>query len=214
MVSSNIVVAAISAALATALTVPNYQVEPGDYHATDSVGIALQNPDYPAGCEPISLTLLLNSYSYDIGMPDIMEYFDITTNDFVNGFWGSIYSEGAAYPGAVVTAANRYLEEQNSKLRARAISGYSWDVIKELVTDGKPLMMWCTTDYQPPIFMDWHIGNMYMYVNEHCVVVYGVENDVVYISDPLRGHIEVPEKDFSELWKLCGSMAVMLEIKE
>lgn len=214
MAVSNFIVTALAAALIASTNQPAYQVEPGDYTATDSVGIALQNPDYPAGCEPMSLCILLKSYSYDAVMPDIMECFDITEDDFVNGYWGDVYSVGAAYPPAVVTAANRYLAEQGSRLEANDISGYSWDYIKTLVTDGKPVMIWCTTDYQPPVYVDWEIDGEYMYANEHCVVLYGAENGAAYISDPLRGLIEVPEDEFGTLYGLCGSMAVCLNIKE
>lgn len=214
MAASSFIIAAVSAAIISSTNISAYDIDTYEYHATDNVGIALQLPDYPAGCEPMSLCILLKSYEYDAVMPDIMGYFDITDSDYVNGYWGSIYSEGAAYPTAVIEASNRYLKDQDSKLRGTDLSGSSWGYICNLVDKGKPIMVWCTTDYQPPIFVDWEINGQYMYANEHCVVMYKVDNGAVYISDPLRGLIEVPEEEFKTLWGLCGSMAVCLNIEE
>lgn len=214
MAASSFIVSAIAAAIISSTSISAYDIDTYDYRATDNVGIAMQLPDYPAGCEPMSLCILLKSYEYDAVMPDIMDYFDMTSNDYVNGYWGSIYSVGAAYPTAIVEAADRYLVEEGSKLRATDLSGSSWSYISDLIQDGKPVMAWCTTDYQPPLYMDWVIEGQYMYANEHCVVVYKVENGAVYISDPLRGLIEVPAQEFEILWGLCGSMAVCLNIEE
>lgn len=215
MVTSNVVVSAIAAALIFSLSTPSYQVKLGDYFAVDSVGVYIQMPDYPAGCEPASLSLLLKSYSYEANIDELMGYFDLTTDDFVHGYWGSIYSEGAAYPPAVVEAANRYLSEQGSRLEAREITGYNWDAIERLIFDGKPIMMWCTTDYAYPYYLDiWEIDGYYMYANEHCVVLYGVDEENVYVSDPLQGLISYPKEEFERIWVLCGSMAVILDISE
>ena len=215
MAISSPIIAAISAVIIAGSTVPFYQVYPGEYTATDSVGIAFQLPDYPAGCEPISLSLLLNSYSYDIGMPDIMNYFDKSSDDFVHAYWGDIYSVGAAYPPAVVEAANRYLAEQGSRLEAYDISNFSWDAIEKTVSEGRPVMLWCTSDYQHPYYYGkWEIDGYYMYANEHAVVMYDYDDTYVYVSDPLRGYTQFDKSEFETIWNLCGRMGVALYLEE
>lgn len=209
-VISPVLSAALSVLIGTSES--NLQVKPGDYVAKQSIGIAMQYPDYPAGCEPMSLCILLKAYSYEVTIPEIMSYFNVTDNDFLYGYYGSIYSEGAAYPPAVVMAANRYLNEQRSRLTAVNISLSSWDTIESYIREGKPLMVWTTIDFTDPDMLDWNIDGHHMYSNEHCVVLYDVDADSVYISDPIEGLIERPKQDFERIWKLCGSMAVMVDI--
>ena len=187
--------------------------QPGTYTASQSVGEALQLPDYPAGCEPVSLTIMLDAYSYDIGMPGIMLYFKRSDNDFVDAYWGSEYTEGAAYPPAVVYAADRYLMNQGSKLEAVDLTGSGWDAIEWLIEEGQPVMCWVTVGYHWPIWSDWEVDGWRMYANEHCVVLYGLEDGKAKVSDPLEGMIEVDAEQFRDVWERCGGMAVNLEMK-
>lgn len=213
--SKFIVCAALTALLASCAPLGNVYTdlaEPGAYTASQSVGEALQMPDYPAGCEPISLTIMLHAYSYDIGMPEIMRYFDRSDTDFVHAFWGSEYSEGAAYPPAVVEAANRYLLMQGSSLEARDITGAYWGTIEAMIGDGVPVMVWTTTDFKSPVWSGWDVDGWPMYANEHCVVVYGQDGSTLYVSDPLEGLITRPMGEFARIWEQCGSMAVALGV--
>lgn len=212
--SQSIVCGALAALLALGApfgTVYTRLTEPGAYTASRSVAEYMQLPDYPAGCEPVSLCILLESYEYEASMPGIMDYFDRSQSDFVNAYWGSEYSEGAAYPPAVVEAANRYLEEHGSELVAYDITGVPWSCVENLMAEGQPMMAWVTVGYDWPIWSAWNVQGMPMYANEHCVVLYGLENGVARVSDPLEGLIDVDADAFRDVWQRCGSMAVYLD---
>ena len=186
---------------------------PGAYTASQSVGEALQLPDYPAGCEPMSLCILLEAYEYDATMPGIMLYFERSETDFVNAYWGSEYSEGAAYPPAVVEAANRYLLNRGSKMEAVDLTGVPWEAVEWLMDEGQPVMAWVTVGYHWPIWSEWKVEGRPMYANEHCVVLYGLEDGKAKVSDPLEGMIEVDAEQFRDVWERCGRMAVYLDSK-
>ena len=212
--SESIVCGALAALLALGApfsTVYTRLTEPGAYTASQSVAEYMQLPDYPAGCEPVSLCILLESYEYEASMPGIMDFFVRSQSDFVHAYWGSEYSEGAAYPPAVVEAANRYLSEQGARIEARDITGTYWGTIEALIGEGKPVMCWVTVGYNWPIWSDFYSGDWRMYANEHCVVLYGLDGSTAYVSDPLEGLIEVDAGTFADVWIRCGSMAVFIE---
>lgn len=214
--SQSIVCGALTALLALGApfgTVYTRLTEPGAYTASQSVAEYLQLPDYPAGCEPVSLCILLESYEYEASMPGIMYYFDRSQSDFINAYWGSEYSEGAAYPPAVIEAANRYLMHQGSKLEAVDLTGSGWDAIEWLMDEGQPVMCWVTVGYHWPIWSDWEVDGWPMYANEHCVVLYGLEDGKAKVSDPLEGMIDVDAERFRDVWERCGGMAVNLDMK-
>lgn len=175
-----------------------------------AVGVVLQLPDYPAGCEPCSLVSILKAYGYETDVDEVMGHFP-EGRDWVAGYWGSVYAVGAAYPPAVAAAADSYLSERGSNVRAVDMTGCSWGDVKRSLGLGRPVMAWTTTDGSSPVWSSTDDGPWPMYANEHCVVIAGAAGGVLRVMDPLEGIALRDEGDFAAVWEECGSMALTLE---
>lgn len=172
---------------------------PGDYN---------QFPEYPAGCEVVSLQNTLCAFDVDLTFEETYALFDKSDSDFVYHWWGNPKVEGAAYPPAMVIAANRALD--GTEFSAMDITGCSFAEIEEYTGQGKLVITWYTTDGKSPRWTDWSVNGYRMYGNEHCVVVYATYRDDVYISDPIHGMIDVDITEFDNIWQECGAMAVVV----
>lgn len=174
-------------------------------------GDTLQMPDYPAGCEIITLMNTLYAYGVNLTFDEAYALFDTSDDDFVDSWWGNPYIEGAAYPPAMVRAALRGLEDTD--YRAQNISGCTMDDIDEHTENGELVIIWYTVDGQSPRWTGWIINGYEMYANEHCAVIYDIEGDAVKLSDPTYGMTEMNYNDFESVWNECGSMAVVITRK-
>nr|DAV56265.1 MAG TPA: peptidase [Caudoviricetes sp.] len=209
--------------IAAALTAALAAYSPADMHSvyedvldpSDRVGVARQKPDYPAGCEPMSLVIVLKSYGYDATMPEILALMDYSEWSFADSFWGSPFDVGAVYPKGLANAANRYLEIQGSGLKAVGVTGMDYEVLALRTKHGLPAICWFTTDYEDPRWTGWADEGLQMYENEHALVLYGFDGDgYALVSDPLRGRSRILESRFEEIWEECGGMAVVLTKEE
>lgn len=180
---------------------------------SDRVEELLQLPDYPAGCEATSLAIVLRAMGYDVGIGDILDgylSYDPTWTD-AGSYLGDPYTGGGAFPPAVVIAADGFLSDVDSDERATDLTGATFDEIAEIVSSGTPVLVWTTMYQEPPAFSGQLVGDYAWYTNEHCVVVYGVDEGAVLVSDPLEGLVERDYARFSRLFEECGSMAVAID---
>lgn len=188
--------------------------EPTSPCPAEAVAALLQHPDLPAGCETVSLAITLRSYGFAADPVDLVERFlpvDDSGADFVDRFAGDPYVAGSAYPPAIAEAANGYLGEQGSDVRAHDLTGSTFDELLSLVQDGKPVLVWTTMRYEDPLFTGKTFQDRAWYANEHCVVLYGIEGGEVLVSDPLEGLAARDAQRFQDLYETCGSMALALE---
>lgn len=172
------------------------------------IGNHSQLPDYPAGCEIVSLMNALEHFDIHKTFDETFYYFNKSNVDFVNAWWGDPHIEGAAYPPAMTTAATRAVE--GTGIQVQDITGETIDDIRDIISREGVVLIWYTTDYGPPRWTNWEVDGYHMYDNEHCAVVYFMTDDDVCISDPLNGSISMNISDFDTLWKSCGSMAVAM----
>jgi uncharacterized protein YvpB len=181
----------------------------------------LQLPDYPTGCELVSLAMDLSYVTCSDVNVDILldDYVTITEHDFVHGFVGNpkTYSGSGCFPPAIVFFANNYLADNHSPYTARDVSGLSLKDIKDYLDGGFPLLMWTTIAGGKPTFT----GNVITtddkeyewYISEHCVLVkgYNPSKNVFIINDPLKGEIEFDISDFMEISDAIGNLAVVIK---
>lgn len=122
--------------------------------------IIYQNPELPTGCEITALTMVLNHYGYKVDKTTMAsEYLPTTTYytyyesdgrmygpDLNNYFVGDPFSELGTACGAeaVVTAANCYLEENESTIYAKNITGCSVEWLYQYVSKGNPVVVLVT----------------------------------------------------------------------
>lgn len=172
----------------------------------------LQLPEFPSGCEPASLTIVLRAMGYDVDIEDMFEVYvplDATWTDSTS-FLGDPYEGGGCFPPVIVNAANDFLSDHGSTATAMDITGSTFDEVLAIADAGMPVILWTTMYQEEPSFSGQEIGPYEWYTNEHCVVVYGSEGDEVLVSDPLDGLVKRDRAYFSALFETCGSMAVVI----
>lgn len=185
-------------------------VAPG---ATANVGALLQNPELPAGCEAVSLTIVLEAMGYRLGLTEIVDSYlatDPSGGNYVYAFRGDPRVSGEAFPPAIVDAANAYLLAHGAAETAQELTGSSFAVLQNLVQDGVPVIVWTALPGEFPEFSGVSYNGYAWYNNEHCVVLYGLDGTEVLVSDPLEGLVRRNADEFQTLYEMCGAMAVAL----
>ena len=173
-----------------------------------------QLPELPNGCEATSLSIVLQYYGYAVDKLEISESY-LSTKPLART-WHGYYSGDPAlaycgdaealgyycFAGPLCEAANRYLQEQNSTLRAMDLTGQSTYVLKNLVSGGIPVVFWATLDFAAIEKSErtWTIledGTQYQpYSNLHCLVLYGFDLFYYDVYDPLKGAVRIPRLVF------------------
>ena len=182
--------------------------EPVSYSA--SVEPMYQAGLLDSGCEIVSLCIALKSMGVEADPVAIAEDYIEFDSSIEEGFVGDPYSGGGAFPSGVAKAANAYLSDRGLGLRAYDLTGNSFDVVLGMAERGYPVLVWTTMDMSDPLVLNDEEEENQWYANEHCVVVYGVSEGQVLVSDPLEGLVERDAERFAELYGLCGSMALIV----
>ena len=180
-----------------------------------------QHPELPTGCEITSLTMTLNYYGFDVDKLYMADYYlpkgDIGTVNFWYSFVGNprtYYSYGC-YAPCIVKAANDYLGDHGSGLRARSIIGQPLVSLFQYIDQGIPVIIWGTMNcVQGYYSTTWEIDGetITWYACEHCLVLIGYDDTYVYLADPDTGDVSVFtigtfERSYNSLYK----QAVILE---
>lgn len=180
-----------------------------------------QYPSLPTGCEITALATVLNYYGYNVSKENLSDNYlekgNAWETDFREKFAGeprSEYSYGC-YAPVIEKAANKYLTEKKSLLKAIELKGYSFDELFEFTDRGIPVMVWTTIDLAQGYYTaTWTATNnktVTWYANEHCMVLVGRIGNTVYTADPTRGNIASYDKDlFEKRYKELFSQAVVI----
>jgi uncharacterized protein YvpB len=48
------------------------------------------------------------------------------------------------------------------------------------------------------------------WINEHCVVLYGIDDETVYVSDPIEGYMVYDRDSFASVFEECGNRALYM----
>lgn len=202
-----------------------------DSYVIDNFDIVMQMPELPTGCEITALTMVLNYYGYDADKITMASqylpiayynfYYDDYGNlygpDLNNYFVGDPFTMGGYIcgTGAIVTAADDYLEDQGSSMRATDITGSSPEELYELVRNDTPVVVWVTVymTYRGEVngwytetgeYVDWS-------VSDHGAVLIGYSEDTVTIADPISGIVEYDRATFESVFESRGNKCVILE---
>ncbi len=106
----------------------------------------LQLPEFPSGCEPTSLTIVLRAMGYDVDIGDMFEGYvplDATWTDSTS-FLGDPYEGGGCFPPVIVNAANDFLSDHGSTATAMDITGSTFDEVLAIADAGMPVILWTT----------------------------------------------------------------------
>lgn len=177
---------------------------------TDAVQAKYQMSVLEGGCEVVALEIALDAMGFDADSNRIADnYLDIDGH-FATGYSGDPYGAGGGYPPGIVKAANAFLADEGSSMRAYDLTGASFDDIRDLVQKGYPVLVWSTMGFGEPEFTGAVENGLEWYDNEHCVVLYGFEGDHARVSDPLGGLVTHDAASFQRLYEACGSMAAVV----
>lgn len=169
-----------------------------------------QYPNYPTGCESISLYILLKYYNIDVEVDDIINNLDkgdlpYQEENIIYGgnpeieFIGDPKTEAGygTYELSIAKVANMY------KAGIINSTGESLDNLLKIVKQNKPVIVWTSMYLAPP-----YISNSWIYkktgetiswkANEHAVVLIGYTDKSVIISDPIGGTIKYQDKNTFE----------------
>lgn len=191
-----------------------------------------QEPELPTGCEITAMTMVLNYYGLRADKVNMaLEYLPtlydegfyygpdgrLFGNDMENYFIGDPTTSTGYIcgPGAIVTAANRYLSDAGSSLRAVNLTGTPAEELYDLVDRGIPVVIWGTIGMEERgevkgwyredgTFMDW--SN-----NDHGTVLIGYTDSTVVLADPILGRYHVSKDDFESVYKIRGCKSVILQ---
>lgn len=199
-------------------------------YVVDDFGLTLQMPELPTGCEITALTMVLNYYGYDVDkMTMATEYLPIASSYFYYGDDGTLYGPDlnnyfvgdplttGGYicgTGAITTAADDYLEDVGSSMRAKDITGSTPEELYQLVSEDTPVVVWVTvymterTDVngwytENGEYVDWS-------TSDHGAVLIGYSEDTVTIADPISGIIEYDRQAFESVFASRGNKCVIL----
>lgn len=191
----------------------------GERHLLD-VECVYQMPDYPNGCEVVSLATVLRYMNFDVTAGQLIDAHlprGVYPNDNpFEEYLGNPRDLGVGcYAPCIVETANSYLESISAYCRATDVSGSSFDNFKAYISKGIPVIFWGTTymDCDPEIFGTIIVdGEEIIWRNHsHCFVMIGYTETTYIFSDPLRGIIEYPKEDVEESHGLVYRQACIIE---
>ncbi len=196
----------------------------------------LQNPELPNGCEVTALAIVLNSMGYMIDKSTLSDYY-LPQFPFymanVNGeevraggdpslfYAGSPKSRSNAYycfAGPVVSAANTFLNERGSAAIATDITGAGEEELINQLDMGNPVIAWGTLSmgdaftFAPNAWIiNEETGEKHIpFLNLHCVVLTGYDEDFFYLADPIRGNVVYKRSTFMNAYNQIGRRAAVI----
>ena len=191
-----------------------------NYYKMEDFEWLSQNPELPTGCEITSLTSVLNYYGINVKKETMADdYLKKGDGSYYKMFLGNPRDAGSfgcmAQP--IVDAANLYFKKNNVSMKASNVSGVTFDKILEYVSQGVPMIVWNTIGMAPAyesqtLTLD---GREYTWIApEHCVVVvgYDLDNNEVYVADPMAGMVTRNLKTFEERYDSLKRQAVYVTI--
>ena len=202
-----------------------------DSYLIEDFPVTLQMPELPTGCEITALTMTLNYYGYPADKTVMAsEYLPTVSPDLYYGEDGRLYGPdmneyfvGDPFTedgiicgtGAIVTAADEYLSDMGSSLRAVDLTGSSVEELYARVSMDQPVVVWVTISMadrgevdgwytEDGEFVGWSHG-------DHGAVLVGYTDTTVTIADPISGEIEYDRAQFEEVFASWGNQCVVLE---
>lgn len=203
---------------------------PNEYKIND-FDIIYQMPELPTGCEITAMTMALNYYGFEADKIQMATeylpweypeyYYDedgkLIGNDLYNCFQGDPTDVSGIIcgPGAITKAANEYLKDIKSNMKAKNISGSKPNELYELVSKDTPVVVWTTIEMGGRGELNgWYTENGGYFdwgPFDHCAVLIGYTGDTVTIADPIVGEIEYDKTQFEMVFSERRNWCVVLE---
>lgn len=188
--------------------------------------IIKQNPELKDGCEVTSLAMMLQYAGVNVDKITLAKEVKKDSDPLKkkngkivewgnpeDGFVGDITGKTpgfGVYNKPIYQLTNKYLPN-----RAVDLTGQSFDALIDSLNRGRPVVVWLTTDLDPPhIYKNWEDGddgkNVKVTFQEHAVLLTGYDEKYCYINNPLSSikNEKLTIEEFKKIWTDMGSMAV------
>lgn len=182
----------------------------------------MQYPELPTGCEITSLTILLQSLDFDVSKETMAsEYLvckDTLEYSLNEAFIGNPFTSAGygCFAPVLVKAADDYLKDQKSDYIAKNLTGSRQNTILRYIASGHPVVMWETL-YLNDVYISERWTNLKGEETEwcdmeHCVLLkgYDLENDIVYVCDPMQGDVTYSLTRYFEIYDDMGRRAMTI----
>lgn len=199
-------------------------------HNITGFPVVLQMPELPTGCEITALTMLLKYYGFSVDKETMAyQYLPTVSADLYYSSDGLLYgpdmeSNFVGNPGgtgyvcgttAIVTAANRFLNQFGSNFYATAMNNVSLQTVYDFLDHETPVLVWVTIGMAPRSeihgwyteegdFMEWA-------ENDHGAVLIGYNDTSVIIADPILGEYSCDKESFETVFSSRGNKCVVLQ---
>ena len=159
-----------------------------------------QYPDFPTGCESVSLYMLLKYYNVDVSIDEIIDelpkgplpYGD---GDILEGanpekeFVGSPLDEDSygVLNEPIKVTANKFKDGAKTK------TDTTINDIRKILKSGNPMIAWFTTNLDEGIvykekWLDYETGEIVKWPSyEHAILITGINKKYIYYNDPNTG---------------------------
>lgn len=183
--------------------------------------IIYQNPELPAGCESVSLSMLLNYYGYELYKTEIADNYLIYSSSYLTGYYGDPYSSigGGCYSPGMTDTANSFLQANGNEYYAENITGTPLEDLFVYISNGTPVLIWttismgaCSKEYSSAEYLSGDDTPYYWDYMEHCVVLtgYDIDNGTVTVYDPIDGVMTRDREQFEYIYDEMYRMSVVL----
>lgn len=198
-------------------------------HLIENFELVKQLPELPTGCEVTSLTMTLRYLGFEAEKTEIAGKYLVKDEvfkgndsklygpDFRYVFAGNPSEENSSFgcmAPCIVSAAQKYLDENKSDLMPVNLTGTEFDELFSFIDQDIPVIIWSTMGLAAPEYnVKWTTpeGEEVTWPqNEHCVVLsgYDINANTVRIHDPVNGVIILNKDAVQERYENLGCNAV------
>lgn len=205
-------------------------VQTAEEHQIEDFKIVYQMPELPTGCEITAMTMVLNYYGFDVDKVTMAEEFlpiapaefyydregELCGADLERFFVGDPATDKGYICGtkAIRAAANKYLQQNSSFLRAMDKTGISAEEIYRRVNQDIPVVVWVTINMEERREVEGWKTEEGDYVdwgrNDHGAVLIGYTENTVTIADPISGRVVYSREQFEKIYASRGKQCVFL----
>lgn len=191
---------------------------------TMDVNLTYQNPDFPNGCEAISLYMVLRYNGYMVTKEDVCyKYMPRgplhSTNPYLAymGDPGSLTGGYGCWASVICTTAENYFKDASITSKTpENITGSSLEQLFSYIDRNIPVVVWGTLGMGSTTWFKAGSSDgvdYYWPSRAHCVVLTGYDRTrkVVKVNDPIEGKVEYSFSSFQQAYETMNKNAMVIE---
>lgn len=178
-----------------------------------------QLPEFPNGCEVVSLSMVMNYYGIAADPGTLNDVYlkkePVGVGDPRTAYIGDPRGEGYySFQEPLADAADAFLQANNAPYQAVTHPFMSYLEIAWHVHKGRPVITWYTIDDAFPERVEglsWDVGigpDVQPYQNLHVFVIDGISGPYLHVQDPIHGTREIPLWEFLPIYYSMGLRAM------